>query len=174
MIQTGQWFSFCVFSSVLLILQPLFCGVLLLSLKGNELLQDDKVTKQSYLVLRIYYVIQSVLWALSYYKPRATTSPKLAPFSFLALEPVTILWLNKEHSSNPHPFMWWSQVVLPPAPSSHFLQTYKTFNKKLDCPNTNCWQLSEALYWYITDCSFNELSLIHCGWIIFQCRAVQQ
>lgn len=89
--------------------------------------------------------------------------------------------LNKLHfqslsSENIYCFMIVFQVILANFPSSVFLsqepssplsQTHKTLrDKKLDFSNTNCWQLS-ALYWGITDCSFNELSLIHWGWIIF-------
>lgn len=65
-----------------MILLSLFCGVLLFYLKGSELQQDDKATKQSHLVLQIYYVVQSVLWAWSYYKPRKT----LKQTFFLSIE----------------------------------------------------------------------------------------
>lgn len=96
-------------------------------------------------------------------------SNKLSSFSLFPLKASTILWLFfKQFSTPPQSFPSCGVFFLPQSPSIPLPQTYKTFrDKKLDFSNTNCWQLSEALYWDITNCSFNELSLIHCGWIIF-------
>lgn len=141
-----------------------------LYLKGNELQQDDKDTKQSHLVLQIHYVLQSVLWYWSYYKPRKPLKQTFLLF-FLSTD-IIYHFMTFSNSLAPKFFPLWG-CVFSPGPSSHILKRTK-HSKKLDFSNTSCWELSEALYWDITDCSFNELSLIHCGWIIFNAELFKQ
>lgn len=143
----------------------LFCGVLPVNLKGNELQQEDRATKWSHLVLQVYCVLTYVLWAWFYYKLKKNPKTNFT-FSLFPVKVFTVLWLSFKfffffYANFP------SSVFLSQEPSSPLSQTHKTLrDKELDFSNPNCWQLS-ALYWGITDCGFNELSLIHWGWIIF-------
>lgn len=140
----------------------LFCGVLPVNLKGSELQQEDRPTKWSHLVLQVYCVLTYVLWAWFYYK---ATKKSLNKLHFQSLSSENIYYFMIVFQVILANFS--SSVFLSQEPSSPLSQTYKTLgDKKLDFSNTNCWQLS-ALYRGITDCSFNELSLIHWGWIIF-------
>lgn len=99
-------------------------GVLRLYLKGNELQQDHKTTQQCHLVLQIYYVVQSVLWAGSYNKPRKT--PKQMFFLvFLSIENIykfmIVFQTIQPHIFPLKGFFYFSRR----APPSHFLKYTK-------------------------------------------------